>query len=155
MMPKRILRYALRSFTAPAVRYPPDPRALFILVLCVAVGLPLIFADATPGTIASKLDAAWQIVWGVMLSGGSLLTLMGAVRQSVNGVILEQVGSVALGFACVIYAAAIWATVQWDGSVPIGIVLGFGLASLWRWGQLQAYLNNTERQAQQFREESE
>lgn len=154
-MPKRIVRYALRSFTAPAVRYPPDPRALFIMLLCILVGLPLIFASATPGTVAAKLDPLWQVVWGVMLSGGSLLTLLGALRQTVNGVLLEQVGSVALGFACLIYAGAIWATVHWDGSVPIGIVLGLGIASLWRWGQLQAFLNQAERTAQENAQEDE
>lgn len=150
-MPKRIAIKVARAFSTPAVRYPPDPRALFMLALCVVVGVPLIFANATPGTIASQLEDPWIIAWGVMLSGGSLLTLLGAMRQTVNGVILEQVGSVALGFACVIYAGAIWAAVRWVGSVPMGIVLGLGIASFWRWGQLQAYLTSTEKLAQELR----
>lgn len=151
-MPDRLLRVLLRSFTTPAVRYPPDPRALFTLLLCVVVGIPLIFADATPGTIAAKLDPPWVVTWGIMLSGGSLLTILGALRQTVNGIIIEQVGSVALGFACLMYATAIWITVQVAGAVPIAIVLGFGVASFWRWGQLQAYMNKVEKVAKATRE---
>lgn len=144
-----------RSFSTPAVRYPPDPRALFVLVMCVVVGLPLVFANASPNTIASQLDPVLQVAWGIMLSGGSLLTLAGAMRQTATGVIVEQIGSIALGVACLLYAGAIWVSVQWVGSVPIAIVSGFGLASLWRWGQLQAYLHQTEKIASQIREADE
>lgn len=154
-MPERIVRALVRGISAPAVRYPPDPRALFILLLCVVVGIPLVFANATPGSIAAKLDPPWVITWGIMLSGGSLLTIIGALRQTPIGVILEQIGSVALGVACIIYAAAIWFTVHLLGAVPICIVLGFGLASLWRWYQLQRYLNTVERIARESREGGE
>jgi hypothetical protein len=151
-MPKRIVLAAVRGFNTPAVRYPPDPRAVFMLALCVVVGVPLIFAGATPGTIASQLDHAWVIAWGIMLSGGSLLSLIGSSRQSVNGVIAEQIGSVALGVACAIYAGAIIAAVHWAGAVPAAMVIGLGGASFWRWGQLQAYLHDSERLAQKIRE---
>jgi hypothetical protein len=114
--------------------------------------VPLIFAGATPGTIASQLDHGWVIAWGIMLSGGSLLSLIGSSRQSINGVIAEQVGSVALGSACVIYAGAIISAVHWKGAVPAALVIGLGAASFWRWGQLQAYLHDTERLAQKVRD---
>lgn len=143
-MPKRLVRAVLRSFTAPAVRYPPDPRALFVLVLCVFVGGPLIFANATPGTIAAQLPTPAVVAWGIMLSGGALLSIVGALRQTVNGVITEQVGSVGLGFACVIYAGAIWAAVQWAGSVPMFILFALGSASIVRYFQLRAYLRTVE-----------
>lgn len=150
-MPK-LLMLLRAAFTTPAVRYPPDPRALFLLILLVIVGVPLIFANATPGTIASQLDAPWVVAWGVMLSGGSALSLLGAVRQTPNGVIAEEVGSVALGFACLIYGCAIWGKVGWAGSVPMGILLALGVASIVRYFQLRAYLRNVERQAQQIRD---
>jgi hypothetical protein len=150
-MPKRVALAAARTFTTPAARYPPDPRALFILSLCVFVGVPLIFANATPGTIAAKLDAVWVVVWGLMLSAGSLLALVGALRQTVNGVILEQVGSVSVGFACVIYGTAIWLAIGVAGSVPIVIVAGWGVSCFWRWGQLQGYLRDVERLARKAR----
>jgi hypothetical protein len=152
-MPKRIVRRMIRSLNAPAHRYPPDPRALFVLLLCITSGVPLIFANATPGSIAARLDAPYVVAWGVMLTGGATLTLVGALRQSVNGVVAEQVGSVALGSACLIYVAAIWLSVQWRGTVNMSLLLGFGLASLWRFFQLRAYLRTVEDLAQELRAE--
>lgn len=142
-----------RAFAVPAARYPPDPRALFVLSLCVAVGIPLIFANATPGTIASKLDPPLIVVWGLMLSLGSLVTLVGVVRQSVNGIITEQVGSVAVGGACLIYAVAIWLSVRWAGAVPMVIVFGWGLSCFWRWYQLQRLMKKAEDVAAAVREQ--
>lgn len=149
-MPARVGRAVLRGLTVPAARHPPDPRAVFILSLCVVSGFPLIFAGATPGTIAAQLDKPFVVAWGIMLSAGALLTLVGALRQTVNGIILEQVGSVSLGFACLMYAGAIWLQVRWEGSVPAGIVLGLGLACLWRWAQLQAHMIQAQRIANQL-----
>lgn len=142
----------VRSFSAPAVRYPPDPRALFVLAMCVVSGVPLIFANATPQSIVAQLEAPYIVAWGIMLTGGAGLTLVGALRQSVNGVIAEQVGSVALGFACVIFAFAIYGFVRWEGAIVMLLLFGFGLASIWRWGQLQAYLNGIEKIAEAVRD---
>lgn len=153
-MPKRLVRRAYRSFRAPAVRYPPDPRVLFLLGMCVVSGVPLIFADATPVSILSEITDDWVIVaWGLMLTLGSLCTLLGALRQSVNGVIAEQVGSVSLGFACIIFAGAIYGYTHWRGAVVMLLLFGFGVACLWRWGQLQAYLADVESLAQEIRDE--
>ena len=152
-MPKRVVRRLHSTFQAPAVRYPPDPRALFILALCVVSGLPLLIAGAVPGSIESQLDPFWVIVWGLMLTVGSLLSLVGMAWQSPTGVVTEQVGSVALGVACVVYAAAIWGATEWSGSVPEGIIIGLGGASFWRWWQLQRYLIDTERLASRVRGE--
>ena len=144
-----------RIFAIPAARYPPDPRALFVLSLCVIVGFPLIFADATPGTIAAQLDSTWVVIWGLMLSVGSLVTLIGVMQQSVNGIIIEQIGSVAVGFACLIYAVAIWLQVSWAGAVPTVIVLGWGASCFWRWFQLQRLMMNAEHVATEVRERDE
>jgi|SRR6266705_2800855 len=146
-MPKRVVFAALRSFTTPAARYPPDPRAVFILALCVISGVPLIFASATPGSIASQLNATWVVIWGVMLTLGALVNLIGTLRLDVNGVILEQIGSVAVGGASVLYAVAIFTTVQWKGAVPAAIILGLGVSCFWRYGQLQALLHRAEKAA--------
>ena len=154
-MPKRILIRAVRNFTSPAVRYPPDPRALFLLGMCVVSGVPLVFADATPQSILAQMDTPWIVAWGVMLAGGGLLTLVGTLRQTVDGVIAEQVGSVSLGFACFIFAGAIYGYVRWTGGVVMLLVLGLGIACIWRWGQLQAYLRAVEDLAQQLRDEAD
>lgn len=154
-MPKRIAFAALRNFRAPAARYPADPRAIFILILCTLSGIPLVIADATPGSIEEQLDAVWVVVWGVMLAGGSLVTLIGALKTDVNGIILEQVGSVALGAASVLYGGAILVMVGLNGSVPAAFVLGWGLSCFWRWGQLQALMVTAERVATEAREGDE
>jgi len=153
-MPKRIWFGFLRTMSTPAVRYPPDPRALFVLLMCVIVAIPLIFANATPGTIAAQLDDSMIVAWGIMLCGGSALTLFGVLRQTATGVICEQVGSVALGFACLIYATAIWFTVEWGGAVPMFLLLAYTGASAVRYFQLRAYLRNVEHLAQDLRDEA-
>lgn len=158
-MPKRLWYAVRRSITAPAVRYPPDPRALFLLAMCVLSGVPLMFANATPQSVVAQLQdsphggKAWVVVWGIMLTGGAALTLLGALSQTVNGVIAEQVGSVALGFACIIFAGAIYGYVGWAGAVVMLLILGFGLASWWRFGQLVAYLKAVEHMAQVIRDD--
>jgi hypothetical protein len=86
------------------------------------------------------------------LTGGALLTMVGALRQTAGGVVAEQVGSIALGFACLVHAVALWDALRWRGSVVVLLVLGFGLASLWRWGQLHAYLRTVEELAQVIRD---
>lgn len=155
-MPKRVLRMVTRSFRTPAARYPADPRAVFILIVCLFNGIPLAMGRATPGSINDQIHQTWQIVvWGLFLVIGSGCTLLGTFNQSVNGILLEQTGSVAVGFACLIYAAAIRAQVGVAGSVPAGIVLAFGIACLWRWGQLQGLIIEAERQATHAREEAD
>ncbi len=146
-MPKRLYAGLVRSFRTPAARYPADPRAVFILALSVVSGVPLVFADATPGSIEEQLDPAWVVIWGVMLTAGALTTLIGTLKPNVNGIILEQIGSVAVGGASAIYGGAIFAQVGIAGSVPAAIILGFGISCFWRWGQLQALIRTAEHAA--------
>ena len=153
-MPKRMWYAARRSFTSPAVRYPPDPRAVFLLAMCVLSGVPLVFANATPQSIVAQLDPPWVVAWGIMLTGGAAVTLWGTLRQTVNGVIAEQVGSVALGFACLIFAGAIYGYVRWAGALVMLLIFGLGLACLVRFGQLVAYLKAVEHLAQEIRDEA-
>jgi cytochrome bd-type quinol oxidase subunit 2 len=144
-MPKRILVRALRSLNAPAARYPADPRVVFILALCVLSGIPLAMGNATPGSINDQLDTAWVVIWGVMLVVGALTTLIGVLKLDADGILLEQIGSVAVGGASLLYAGAIFAKVQWAGSVPMLIIAGFGIACFWRWGQLQSLIRHARR----------
>jgi hypothetical protein len=140
--------------TSPAVRYPPDPRAIFLLAMCMVSGVPLVFANATPQSIVAQLDPPWVVAWGIMLTGGAGSTLVGSLRQSVNGVIAEQVGSVALGFACLIFAGAIYGYVRWAGALVMLLIFGLGIACLWRYAQLVAYLKAVEHLAQEIRDEA-
>ena len=126
---------------APASRYPADPRTVFLLVLCVASGLPLLFGTVAPGSIAALLDRPLVIGWGLMLTVGAVVSLVGIFRRTVLGIILEQVGSVAVGGASLLYAAAILLQVGTRGLFSAAIITGWGLSCFWRWAQLQALLN--------------
>lgn len=146
-MPKRIVYGAIRSLTTPAARYPADPRVVFILALCVISGVPLAIGHATPGSIDAKLNHVWVIIWGVMLVFGSLATLIGILKLDADGILLEQIGSVAVGGASIMYGAVILATITWQGTVPSLVFVAFGLACFWRWGQLQALIHQARRTA--------
>lgn len=135
----------LKLIMKPAARYPADPRAFFILSFCALAGAPLIFADAAPGTIAAKLDH-WQVIaWGLSLAVGSLITLLGMIRQSANGILFEQFGSICVGVAAVFYGATVLVVVGLSASFPAAITIGWGVSCFWRWAQLQELLNETER----------
>lgn len=150
---KSILRGAvariLNLVMKPAARYPADPRAVFVLGLCTLAGIPLVFADAAPGTIESQLDHWMVVVWGVSLALGSLACMLGMFRQTVNGILFEQVGSVCVGASAVFYGATVLVVVGWSASFPAAITIGWGLSCFWRWGQLQTLLNDAERIVQE------
>lgn len=129
------------SFFKPAARYPADPRAVFILALSVFSGLTALALEAAPESLQAVLPRWGVILWGVLLCVGSAVTLAGMARQTVNGIISEQVGSVAVGVTTVYYSSLAFYQIGWDALQNIGIILAWGLACFWRWGQLQALIN--------------
>lgn len=141
-----------RAFRAPAVRYPPDPRTLFFLIVCALSGPALAFFGATPGTIEAQLEP-WQVaLWGIALSVGSVVTLIGIARPTPNGILIEQVGSVSVMVAAGFYAACILNAVAWKGFVPASIGIALAASCAWRWFQLQLYLDQIEHAVRQARE---
>lgn len=140
-MLKRLLRHVM----IPAARYPLDPRAVFILGLSIMAGVPLLFSDATPGSIEHLLPGWAVIMWGIALVFGAALTLFGMSRQTVDGIIAEQIGSVIVGCAAIIYSFATLLS-NGEGAVySFAVIFGYGLSSLWRYGQLQALLTQTKK----------
>lgn len=143
-MPLRLLRRFIpeqlqpRLLPKPASRYPADPRAVFILILCIVSGLPLILTDIEPGSLESLMPTWWIVLWGLALVCGAGCALWGMSRQTVDGILVEQVGSVIVGCSSIIYSAAIIIAVGSSGIVSAGIVFGWGLSCFWRWLQLQA-----------------
>ena len=135
-----------------ATRYPTDPRAVFVLALAVVSGLPLILGVAEPGTMQALLPKWAVILWGVALVVGSGMTLAGMSRQTIDGIITEQVGSVATGFATLIYGTGLILVGGWEATVPAAFIFGFGLSCFWRWGQLQVLLSESQVIVDQARE---
>jgi hypothetical protein len=125
----------------PASRYPADPRAVFILALSVFGGLTALVLDAAPETLNAVLPGWVVMAWGALLTAGSAITLAGMARQTINGVIVEQVGSATVGATTIFYSGVAIFVVGPSALQPLGIVLAWGLACLIRWGQLEALLN--------------
>lgn len=141
---KRLGRAASGLFR-PAARYPADPRAIFILMLSVFAGATAFLVRAAPDTLEYLLPHWGVILWGVVLMLGSAVTLTGMAKQSVNGIILEQVGSVMVAAATIFYSVlAVW-YLGWGVVQTVGIIFAWGIACLIRWAQLQILINSAMR----------
>lgn len=137
----------MRNFRTPAARYPADPRVILLLVACVASGVRFLVGGAIPGTIESQLDRPWVVIWALMVGLGGLVTLVGTLRMDVTGILAEQIGCLMLLGGTVVYAVAVWTSAGEAGFYPGLFQLMFGIASGWRWGQLQGHINDARRQA--------
>lgn len=138
----KILRPLLRGLFHPASRFPADPRAVFLLVLSVFVGMTALILDAAPKTLNSVLPHWAVLIWGVLLTVGSIVTLAGMTRQTAGGIIAEQIGSVTVGATTVFYAVVGLKVSGVDVLQPVGIVLAWGLSCFIRWIQLQLLIHD-------------
>ena len=141
-MDRMTLKTLTKMLFKPAARYPADPRVVFILALSVFSGLAALGLDTGPESLSSVMPPWAVIVWGVMLSLGSFVTLVGMVRQSINGIIIEQVGSVAVAATTLFYSAVAFYLIGLGALQSVGIICAWGLACAFRWFQLQALINN-------------
>lgn len=133
----------------PAARYPADPRAVFILAVSVFSALTALALEAAPGSLEALLPRWGVVLWGALLGLGSVVTLAGMARQTINGIITEQVGSVVVGVTTIYYSTLVFVTLGIDAIQSVGIILAWGLACLMRWGQLQALLRQTAARVRQ------
>lgn len=121
----------------PAARFPADPRAVFILALSVFSGATTLLLSAAPASLEALLPRWGVIVWGVLLTLGSAVTLLGMVFQTSSGIILEQIGSVTVGATTIFYSTlAIW-VVGPSALSAVGIIFAWGISCFVRWWQLQ------------------
>lgn len=144
----------MRMFT-PATRYPADPRAVFVLTLCVVSGIPLLILKTSPGSLEEALPSWGVFLWGLGLLAGSITTLAGMAFQTGGGILAEQVGSAVVGIATLFYVgiAILELGPERSLTLPMAIILGWGLSCLWRWGQLQALITQTARTVERVRAE--
>lgn len=134
----------------PAARYPADPRVVFILALSIFSGLTALALGTAPESLEAAIPS-WAVTsWSAVLCLGSIIAMGGMVRQTANGVIAEQIGSVMVGVAAIFYPVIAVATVGWSVVQVVGVIFAWGVACLWRWGQLQALLRDaSKRQAKE------
>lgn len=130
-----------KNLIQPAVRYPADPRAVFILALSVFSGITTIAVEQGPETLESLMPRWGVITWGLSLGLGSLLALVGLARDTDSGIVTEQIGCVMVGVATTFYCSlALWSV--GIGALPVlTIVFGWGLACFVRWVQLQLLIH--------------
>lgn len=131
----------------PAARYPADPRAVFILALSVFSGITALALDVAPGSLDSVLPSWAVFLWGLLLTLGSAVTLAGMARQSVGGIITEQIGCVMVAATTVFYSGVAFAEIGTEALQNVGIILAWGLSCIIRWIQLQVLINNAAARA--------
>lgn len=131
----------------PAARYPADPRAVFILALSVFSGFAALALKEAPDSLNALLPA-WAVVgWGSLLTLGSAITLYGMARQTVNGIILEQIGCVTVASTTIFYSGIVFWTLGLSAVQSVGIILAWGLSCGLRWIQLQVLINDSASRA--------
>jgi hypothetical protein len=124
----------------PAARYPVDPRVVFILAFSVFTGLTALVLDQGPQSLESQMPKWGVVVWGAVLMTGSIIALWGVARQTLNGILTEQVGSIMVGSATIFYSVVATMVVGWGAVQTVGIVFAWGLACILRWFQLQTLI---------------
>lgn len=115
---------------------------MFILALSVFTGATALALEAAPDSLHYALPEWAVVVWGVLLVVGSCTTLVGMAFQSLNGIIIEQVGSVTVGVTAIFYAVIATFVSGADVLQGAGIIGAWGLACLVRWRQLQTLIEN-------------
>lgn len=131
----------------PAARYPADPRAVFILALSVFSGITALALNAAPDTLNATLPPWAVFGWGLLLAGGSATALVGMLRQTIGGIILEQVGCVMVAATTVFYSGIVFWLLGFAAVQSVGIILAWGLSCGLRWIQLQVLINNAASRA--------
>ena len=116
---------------------------MFILALSVFSGVTALALQAAPDSLESVLPDWAVFGWGLMLAFGSALTLFGMWRQTVNGIILEQVGCVIVAATTIFYSGIVFWKVGPTGIQTVGIILAWGLSCGIRWLQLQVLINDS------------
>lgn len=121
------------------------PFQLFILVMCVVSGMPTLLGEApTPDSLEASSPLWFVYAWAATLTVGAIVTLVGMVwTNRFVGVLIEQVGLVAVGSAAVLYGVVVFLRgFEAGAAFPASVIVGFGVSCLWRWKQLQRYVKS-------------
>lgn len=117
---------------------------IFLMTLCLVTSIPIIFGGVpAPGSIDATMEPWLVLAWSITLAIGALTVLVSFLfRDRITGMIIEQFGSVCLGFAALVYGGTILArTYDSGGAVPAAIILGFSAARFLQFRSHQKTLN--------------
>ncbi len=125
------------------------------LAFAVPVGLStLIFG--LPSSIQIALPPLLQYGWAIFFTLGSAMALLGLVTRRAAGIYMEQIGVLAAGTACLVYAAALLGRQDlqmFNAYFPATMIGAYGVACLWRGWQLQKILQRAASIVRTRREE--
>lgn len=133
----------------PVVVSGRHPYEIFMLILCLLTGIPTMMGvTPTPGSMESQVTPWVSCTWAFFLTFGAATALLGVIwpqpkdkeLMSVTALSLEQIGLSAVGGAAIFYGAAIYSSTGIKALVPLGMIMSFGAASIWRAWQLQRLL---------------
>lgn len=116
-----------------------------MLALSVFTGVVAVALGASPDSLGALLPP-WAVhLWAIILVVGSGVTLAGLPLQNINGIIIEQIGSVMVAASTLFYAILAFSFVGAGALQSVGIVAAWGVACAIRWFQLQALINTAYR----------
>lgn len=147
---------------------PPPPRLdsarhpfeQFVLFLGTAAGLPLMLGVAPqPGTTSAILGDILVRLWAALLFGGCATAWLGSwwdktaclgrwwhrwKPRPTSSLLIERVGLIALGGSCVVYVYGIIAAGGASSRlVTVALIIGLGLAALYRSRQISKWVSWT------------
>jgi len=120
------------------------PHEVVLLGSCLLTALPILAGVApAPGSIAGAMNHASTVAWAGGITFGALVAFVGILwprpscptKLTVTGLLLEQVGLVVSGVACLLYVAAVMWVFKWGGLFPCALPAGFAIANMilaWR-----------------------
>ena len=126
------------------------PFELFILTCTTLLGISIVTGGEAPKSIAALSGSAGHatVIWGYLLAGGSLVSLVGSYwRGRLTSLLLVQVGMVALGTSALMYAVAVLIAAGTGGLLPATLIAWFGVNALRRWAQIERELHAAGRKA--------
>lgn len=126
--PMRAISYA------DPLRAGRHPFQTFMLALCVASGIPLLFGRSNAGSINELLPSWLAVAWGVSLTVGAAVGLAGSYWRGsyANALTAERVGLILVGTAALIYGSLIFVFAGFTGAVAGCVTFGFGASCLRR-----------------------
>lgn len=114
---------------ADPLRAGRHPFQTFMLALCVISGIPLAFGQETASSVQSLLPGFMAIGWGISLSLGAVVALVGSYwpREGyATALTLERIGLLIVGPAALVYGFIIALFAGLGGLVSMCIIIAFG-----------------------------
>lgn len=118
----------------------PGPFEFIIMLFLAFGGSSTITHLGTPSSITKVLDEPILIIWSILLSVGSMVSVVGIMwpGRETTALVVEQIGLIAVSGASLIYAVVLISQLEnvKGASVLTAFVGGFGIAAIWRASQI-------------------